>query len=85
MGISHGKIDRYKARLVAQGFTQISGFDFSHTFRPVVKATTVRIVLSLATTNRWSLHQLDVKNVFLNGNLKETIYMEQPHGHGVND
>lgn len=76
-----GTIDRHKARLVAQGFTQLPGFDFSHTFSLVVKATTVRIVLSLAVTNQWKLHQLDVKNAFLHGNLRETVYMEQPPGY----
>ncbi|KAJ0836346.1 putative RNA-directed DNA polymerase [Helianthus annuus] len=77
---SDGSIDRHKARLVAQGFTQIPGIDFSHTFSPVVKASTVRVVLSLAVINKWPLHQLDVNNAFLNGSLAETVYMEQPPG-----
>ncbi|KAI3766125.1 hypothetical protein L2E82_16175 [Cichorium intybus] len=76
-----GSIDRFKARLVAQGFSQIPGMDFSHTFSPVVKASTVRIVLSLAVLNKWPLHQLDVKNAFLNGHLTDTIFMEQPPGY----
>ncbi|GJV28059.1 retrovirus-related pol polyprotein from transposon RE1 [Tanacetum coccineum] len=62
------------------GFTQIPGLDYSHTFSPVVKASTVRIVLSLAVLHRWRLHQLDVKNAFLHGHLNETVYMEQPPG-----
>ncbi|KAK9055823.1 hypothetical protein SSX86_026908 [Deinandra increscens subsp. villosa] len=77
---SDGSIDRHKARLVAQGFSQVPGVDFSHTFSPVVKAATVRIVLTLAVTNKWHMHQLDVNNAFLHGKLNETIYMEQPHG-----
>ncbi|GKC18112.1 retrovirus-related pol polyprotein from transposon TNT 1-94, partial [Tanacetum coccineum] len=77
---SDGTVDRYKARLVAQGYTQIPGLDYCHTFSPVVKASTVRIVLSLAVLQKWKLHQLDVKNTFLNGNLNETVFMEQPPG-----
>ncbi|XP_071686934.1 uncharacterized mitochondrial protein AtMg00810-like [Rutidosis leptorrhynchoides] len=68
------------AQLVAQGFTQIPGIDYSATFSPVVKSSTVRIVLSLATLNKWSLHQLDVKNAFLNENLTENVFMEQLPG-----
>ncbi|KAJ0536907.1 putative RNA-directed DNA polymerase [Helianthus annuus] len=77
---SDGSLNRHKARLVAQGFTQIPGLDFNHTFSPMVKASTIRIVLSLAVIHDWSLHQLDVNNAFLNGNLYETVYMEQPPG-----
>lgn len=77
---SEGSIERYKARLVAQGFTQIPGLDYSHTFSHVVKASTVHIVLSLVVLKNWPLRQLDVKNAFLNGHLNETIYMEQPPG-----
>ncbi|KAJ9554025.1 hypothetical protein OSB04_018070 [Centaurea solstitialis] len=75
-----GSVERYKARLVAQGFSQIPGLDFSQTFSPVVKASTVRVVLSLAVINQWKLHQLDVNNAFLNGNLNELVFMEQPPG-----
>ena len=60
-----GSIDRYKARLVTKGFTNIQEFDFHDTFSPVVKPTTVTIVLSLAVTHGWFLRQLDVNNVFL--------------------
>ncbi|GJV34144.1 retrovirus-related pol polyprotein from transposon RE1 [Tanacetum coccineum] len=69
-----------KLFLGAQGCSQIPGLDYCHTFSPVVKASTVRIVISLAVLHKWKLHQLDVKNAFLNGHLNETVFMEQPPG-----
>lgn len=77
---SEGKIDKYKARLVAKGYTQQSGIDYDETFSPVAKMNTIRVIIALATQNRWKLHQMDVKNAFLNGTLDEDIYMSQPEG-----
>uniref|UniRef100_A0A2N9GUK4 Reverse transcriptase Ty1/copia-type domain-containing protein n=1 Tax=Fagus sylvatica TaxID=28930 RepID=A0A2N9GUK4_FAGSY len=76
-----GFIERLKARLVTKGYTQVPGLDYTDTFSPVIKATTVRVVLSLAVTNKCPLRQFDVKNAFLNGHLTEHVYMEQPPGY----
>jgi hypothetical protein len=60
-----GSVDRYKACLVAKGFKQCYGVDYNDTFNPVVKAATIRLVLSLAVSHGWSLRQLDMSNAFL--------------------
>jgi len=76
-----GTIERRKARLVARGFQQTAGLDYDKTFSPVVKASTVRIILSIVVHLNWEVRQLDINNVFLNGNLKETVFMHQPEGY----
>ncbi|GJT27040.1 ribonuclease H-like domain-containing protein [Tanacetum coccineum] len=73
-------LSRYKAQLVANGSSQQQGIDVDETFSPVVKPTTIRIVLSLAVSRKWPIYQLDVKNAFLNDDLFETVYMHQPPG-----
>jgi hypothetical protein len=77
---SDGSLDRYKARWILRGFTQRPSVDYDETFSPVVKFTTVCVVLSLALSWNWAIHQLDVKNAFLHGTLTETVYCSQPTG-----
>ncbi|KAH9764120.1 retrovirus-related pol polyprotein from transposon RE1 [Citrus sinensis] len=77
---SDGSINKYKARLVAKGFLQTPGLDFNKTFSPVVKAATIRIILTMAVNNDWLLRQVDINNAFLNGDLTEAVYMPQPEG-----
>ena len=78
---SNGSVVRYKACLVAWGFTQQVGLDYNETFNPMIKPTTIRVVLALAATLKWQIKQLDVANAFLNGPLSEEVYMSQAPGH----
>jgi Reverse transcriptase (RNA-dependent DNA polymerase) len=80
-----GSILKHKARLVAQGFTQIEGIDFDETFAPVAKFASLRTVLALAAKFDLEVHQLDVKSAYLNGDLKEEIFMAPPPGFDTPD
>lgn len=76
----NGTIDRYRARLVARGFTQVQGLDYNETYAPVVNMTAVRLLFAYAATEGLFIKQFDVKTAFLYGKLEETVYMEQPEG-----
>jgi len=71
-----GFVSRYKARLVAKGYAQTYGIDYEETYNPIAKMTTVKAIIVMAATKGWSLHQMDVNNVFLHGDLHEEVYME---------
>ena len=78
--LPNGALDRYKGHWVLHGFTQHPDVDFDETFSLVVKPTTIHTVLTIALSQSWPIHQLDVKNAFLHGTLSETVYCEQSSG-----
>ncbi len=78
---ANGFVNRYKARLVAKGYAQTYGIDHEKIYSPVAKMTIVRAIIAMAAAKGWSLHQMDVKNDFLHGDLQEEVYMEQPPGY----
>ena len=75
-----GEVVRHKARLVAKGFVQREGIDFEEVFAPVARMESVRLLLALAASRSWEVHHLDVKSAFLNGELAEEVYVQQPPG-----
>jgi hypothetical protein len=78
-----GSIEKYKARIVARGFSQKEGIDYEETFVPIARYTSIRTIIALAAKMEWKLHQMDVKTTFLNGVIEEEVYIEQPQGFEV--
>jgi hypothetical protein len=76
----HGVVTRNKARLVAKGYAQVAGLDLEETFAPVARLESIRILLAYAAHHSFRLFQMDVKSAFLNGPIKEEVYVEQPPG-----
>jgi hypothetical protein len=76
----HGVVTRNKARLVAKGYAQVAGLDFEETFAPVARLESIRMLLAYAAHHSFKLFQMDVKSAFLNGPIKEEVYVEQPPG-----
>jgi hypothetical protein len=76
----NGVVTRNKARLVAQGFTQVEGLDFKETYAPMARLEAIQILLAFAAHHDFKLYQMDVKSAFLNGPIQELVYVEQPPG-----
>jgi hypothetical protein len=74
----HGVVTRNKAQLVAKGYSQVKGLDFDETYAPVARLESIRILLAYATYHGFKIYQMDVKSAFLNGPIKEEVYVEQP-------
>jgi hypothetical protein len=81
--VANGSIEKYKARFVARGFSQVEGVDYDETFPSVARYTSIRAVISIAAEMGWKIHQMDVKTAFLNGLIQEEVYIEQPLGFEV--
>ena len=75
-----GSVEKYKAKFVARGFSQIEGINYDENFAPISRYSFVRSILALSTQMSWSIHQMDVKTMFLNGIIKEEVYIEHPEG-----
>jgi len=83
--VADGSIDKFKARFVARGFSQKEGINYTETFSPAARYSTIRSIIYFASVMGWKLHQMDVKTTFLNGVVEEEEYMEQPEGFVIHD
>jgi hypothetical protein len=77
---TNGNVEKFKARFVAHGFSQKEEIDYDEILAPVARYTSVRIIISLATVFGWKLHQMDVNTAFLNSEVEQEVYIEQPEG-----
>ena len=78
-------IEKHKTRFVARGFSQVEGINYEETFTHVSRYTSIRTIISLATSMGWRLPQMDVKTTFLNGEIEEEVYIEQPDGFVIHE
>lgn len=78
--VAKGNIEKYKARFVAKGFSQVEGIEYEETFAHVARYSSIRSILALATQMGWMIHQMDVKTMFLNRVIEEEVYINQPEG-----
>ena len=69
-------VEKHKANFLGQGFSQVNGIDYDETFSPVARYSSIRSILALSMQMRWNMHQMDVKTTFLNGMIKEEVYIE---------
>ena len=75
---TNGSIEKYKAKFVAKGYSQVEGIDYEDTFAPITRYSSIRSILALAAQMGWKIHQMDVKTTFLNGVIEEEVYIKQP-------
>ena len=78
--VADGSVEKYKARFVARGFSQVEGIDYDETFALVARYTSIRALISIVAEMGWKIHQMDVKTAFLNGIIQEEIYVEHHTG-----
>ena len=77
---TYWRVEKYKARFVAWGYSQVEGIEYKETFALVMRYSSIRSILALSTRMGWKIHQMDVKTTFLNGFIEEEVYIEQPKG-----
>jgi hypothetical protein len=83
--VADGSVEKYKARFLARGFSQVEGIDYEETFAPVARYTSIRTIIALTISMGWEPHQIDVKTTFLNGEIEDEFYIEQLEGFVIHD